>query len=112
MVADKRQRQLRQEVVNKIVDSVDPEETIMSMKFSGIFSEQVVLNYRRNKRLIDLTQIPKSLRELVIEKFNEEVPKKDLVAMLVALKNPQYIGRLNEFVPKRETIDTSAIDIF
>ncbi|QIG73806.1 exonuclease [Rhizobium phage RHph_N34] len=113
MDKNKRQRQLRQEVVDKIVDSIDPEETIMSMKFSGIFSEQVVLNYRRNKRLIDLTQIPKSLRELVVQKFNEDVPpKRDLTNMLIALKNPQYIGRLNDFVPKRETIDTSSIDIF
>ncbi|QNH71818.1 ribonuclease H [Rhizobium phage P9VFCI] len=112
MVKEKRQRQLRQEVVDRIVDSGDPEAEIMSMKFSGIFSEQVVLNYRRNKRLIDLTQIPKGLREIVIQEFNKEVPMRDMLNMLVALKNPQYIGRLADFKPRREVIDTASIDIF
>ena len=111
MVRDKRQRQLRQNVVDQIVNSDDPEAEILSMKFSGIFSEQVLLNYRRNKRLIDLTQIPRGLCDVAIEKFNEIFEKRDIMNYLVKLKAPSYIGKINDFVPVRQVIENK-VDIF
>ncbi|AKE44743.1 putative RNase H [Sinorhizobium phage phiM9] len=111
MVESKRQRQLRQPVVDRIVDSVDPEAEILEMKFSGIFSEEVLRNYRRNKRLIDLTQIPKGLRERVVEEFNKEIPKRDLMTMITKLRCPQYVTKLSDFVPRRETIEAH-LDMF
>jgi hypothetical protein len=111
MDPNKRQRQLRQPVVDRIVDSGDPEAEILSMKFSGIFSEEVLRNYKRNKRLIDLTQIPTSLRELVIDQFNVDPPKRDLVDLITKLRCPQYISRLADFVPRREVLERT-IDVF
>lgn len=112
MVSNKRQRQLRQPVVDQIVNSSDPEKEILSMKFSGIFSEQVLINYRRNKRLIDLTQIPSGLRDIVIEKSKESVPQRDMMNMIMKLGVPFYASKLHDFVPNTKVQASNLDDMF
>lgn len=59
-----------------------------SEKLSEVMDTEVYRNYQRNKTLIDLTEIPESLRESIINKFNNT-------------KKPMQMKVLNYLIKKR-----------
>jgi hypothetical protein len=102
-----RQKSITQKIVNHIVESDDPLEAIDTLKVNGVSNADIKRNYLRNKQLIDLTQMPESLRQLVLARLNDPAPKGDLMQLVTALKSPFYITKLDDFVPVRENWEES-----
>ena len=96
-----RQRSVRAPFLNALLESDDPEATILSMKYNGITPEEVLANYRRNKKLIDLSCIPSGLRQIILDAANVEKPKYDMINMIMELKCPSYIDKLDDFAPAK-----------
>jgi hypothetical protein len=97
-----------------ILSAVDPEEEILSQTYTkGLTPEQVLKNYRRNKLLIDLTQIPTEVVDRIHAARNDPNFKRgDLTNLCVRLNCPDYINKLNDFTINEKHNHNGALDVF
>lgn len=100
----KRMRPLRAKILDRILEADDPREEILRMEFSGISSVEVLANYDRNSRLVDLSKIPRTITERILEAYQKagyekQERKGDTSALLMKLRCPSYLGKLDDFVP-------------
>lgn len=107
---DKKQRTLSAKMKQTLMEAVDIEETIKSTNFKHIPASEVLKNYHRNKKLIDLTEIPENISEAIMAEHAKPFRRGDVMNMLVRLSASLYMNQMDDFVPK--VSDTSDLDIF
>ncbi len=90
-ISESKQTPLRQ---TKIDDWIHNAERLRE-----VMPEEVYRNYQRNKRLIDLTQIPESLQETIINNFNGQKPaiKMKVLNYLIKKRCSNLIEVVEEF---------------
>ena len=73
-------------------------ETILNLKEDEL-SDSLKRNYFRNKKLIDLTQLPNSIYENIISEYNKEqvIDRKKLINYFMKNKLNNLIEHLSEF---------------
>lgn len=73
-------------------------ETILNLKEDEL-SDSLKRNYFRNKKLIDLTQLPNSIYENIISEYNKEqvIDRKNLINYFMKNKLNNLIEHLSEF---------------
>lgn len=93
-VEGRRQRPLRNKVIDQVVKSEDP----LSCE---VMTEEMKRNFHRNKKMIDLTELPDSLKMEIINKYENQDPsenKSKVLGYLVENKCRRLIEDLEDFV--------------
>ena len=70
-----------------------------SEKLSEVMDTEVYRNYQRNKKLIDLTEIPENISEMIINTFNDS-------------KKPMQMKALNYLIKKRCNLLIESVEEF
>ena len=70
-----------------------------SEKLSEVMDTEVYRNYQRNKKLIDLTEIPENISEMIINTFNNS-------------KKPMQMKALNYLIKKRCNLLIESVEEF
>ena len=84
-VSDKKQTPLRK---TRIAEWLENSEDLRS-----VMPEEIFRNYQRNKKLIDLTEVPESIQESIIYNYNEQK-----VAMKMRVLNYLIKKRCNQLI--------------
>lgn len=84
-VSDKKQTPLRK---TRIAEWLENSEDLRS-----VMTEEIFRNYQRNKKLIDLTEVPESIQESIIYNYNEQK-----VAMKMRVLNYLIKKRCNQLI--------------
>ena len=68
-------------------------------RLRDVMPEEIYRNYQRNKRLIDLTQIPEDIQQNIINNFNEQKPamKMKVLNYLIKKRCNNLIEVVEEF---------------
>ena len=90
-ISESKQTPLRQ---TKIDDWIHNAE-----RLRDVMPEEIYRNYQRNKRLIDLTQIPEDIQQNIINNFNEQKPamKMKVLNYLIKKRCNNLIEVVEEF---------------
>ena len=67
----------------------------------SVMSTEEFKNYARNRKLIDLAQTPKELKETIVREFESQTvaPKSKILSYFISKRCKQLIGCIEEFYP-------------